>query len=325
MTTLGAPLLVVKDLRTYFYSNRGVLKAVDGVSLTVDENEVFCIIGETGCGKSVTALSVMRLIPYPGKILNGSILFRGVDLLKLSEGEMQRIRGKEIAMIFQNPMKSLNPVFNIGYQISEPPIIHFGLPSNEAWKQSIDLIEKVKIPDPQLRAKNYPHTLSGGMKQRSMIAMMISCEPKLLIADEPTTALDVTVQAQIMHLLLDIKKQHGMSIMLITHNFGLVAETGDKVAVMYCGKIVESGTVKDVFQEPIHPYTQGLLKCIPVGFEHKKEIDYIPGTLPNPLNPPLGCRFHPRCKQATKKCVTEEPQLIEIGNGHMVACHINGG
>jgi len=325
VTTLGAPLLVVKDLRTYFYSNRGVLKAVDGVSLTVDENEVFCIIGETGCGKSVTALSVMRLIPYPGKILNGSILFRGVDLLKLSEGEMQRIRGKEIAMIFQNPMKSLNPVFNIGYQISEPPIIHFGLPSNEAWKQSIDLIEKVKIPDPQLRAKNYPHTLSGGMKQRSMIAMMISCEPKLLIADEPTTALDVTVQAQIMHLLLDIKKQHGMSIMLITHNFGLVAETGDKVAVMYCGKIVESGTVKDVFQEPIHPYTQGLLKCIPVGFEHKKEIDYIPGTLPNPLNPPLGCRFHPRCKQATKKCVTEEPQLIEIGNGHMVACHINGG
>jgi len=319
---LDATLLVVKDLKTYFYLSKGVLKAVDEVSLTINKNEVFCLVGETGCGKSVTALSIMRLISYPGKILDGSILYKGTDLLKLPESEMRKIRGKEIAMIFQSPMKSLNPVFNVGYQISEAPIVHFGLSSNDAWKQAVELIGKVKIPDPELRAKSYPHVLSGGMRQRSMIAMMISCEPKLLIADEPTTALDVTVQAQIMDLLLDIKKKRSMSMMLITHNFGLVAETGDEVAVMYSGKVVESGSVTDVFKEPIHPYTQGLLKCIPVGFERKTEIDYIPGTLPSPINPPLGCRFHPRCRYATEKCRKEEPQLIDLGKNHLVACHL---
>jgi peptide/nickel transport system ATP-binding protein len=323
--TLDAPLLVVKDLKTYFYLSKGVLKAVDGVSLTINKNQVFCLVGETGCGKSVTALSITRLIFYPGKIVGGSIIYEGKNLLKLPENEMRKIRGKEIAMIFQSPMKSLNPVFNIGYQISEAPIVHFNLKHGEAWKQAIELIGKVKMPDPEMRAKSYPHVLSGGMRQRSMIAMMISCEPKLLIADEPTTALDVTVQAQIMDLLLDIKRRSSMSIMLITHNFGLVAERGDEVAVMYSGKVVEGGSVKDVFNEPLHPYTQGLLRCIPVGFERKTEIDYIPGTLPSPINPPVGCRFHPRCKYATEKCIKEEPKLMEIGKNHTVACHVYGG
>ena len=321
---MDAPLLVVKDLKTYFYLSKGVLKAVDGVSLTINKNQVFCLVGETGCGKSVTALSITRLIFYPGKIVGGSIIYEGKDLLKLPENEIRKIRGKEIAMIFQSPMKSLNPVFNIGYQISEAPIVHFNLKHGEAWKQAIELIGKVKMPDPEMRAKSYPHVLSGGMRQRSMIAMMISCEPKLLIADEPTTALDVTVQAQIMDLLLDIKRRSSMSIMLITHNFGLVAERGDEVAVMYSGKVVERGSVKDVFNEPLHPYTQGLLRCIPVGFERKTEIDYIPGTLPSPINPPVGCRFHPRCKYATEKCIKEEPKLMEIGKNHIVACHLCG-
>jgi peptide/nickel transport system ATP-binding protein len=325
VVTLDAPLLVVKDLKTYFYLSKGVLKAVDGVNLTINKNQVFCLVGETGCGKSVTALSITRLIFYPGKIVGGSIIYEGKDLLKLPENEMRKIRGKEIAMIFQSPMKSLNPVFNIGYQISEAPIVHFNLKHGEAWKQAIELIGKVKMPDPEMRAKSYPHVLSGGMRQRSMIAMMISCEPKLLIADEPTTALDVTVQAQIMDLLLDIKRRSSMSIMLITHNFGLVAERGDEVAVMYSGKVVERGSVKDVFNEPLHPYTQGLLRCIPVGFERKTEIDYIPGTLPSPINPPVGCRFHPRCKYATEKCIKEEPKLMEIGKNHIVACHLCGG
>ena len=324
MIILDAQLLAVKNLKTYFYLSKGVLKAVDGVSLNINENEVFCLVGETGCGKSVTALSVMRLIFYPGKILDGSILYSGMDLLKLPESEMRKIRGKEIAMIFQSPMKSLNPVFNVGYQISEAPIVHFGLSHSDAWREAVELIEKVKIPDPELRAKSYPHVLSGGMKQRSMIAMMISCEPKLLIADEPTTALDVTVQAQIMDLLLDIRKKRNMSVMLITHNFGLVAETGDEVAVMYSGKVVESGSVKDVFKEPLHPYTQGLLKCIPVGFERKTEIDYIPGTLPSAIDPPLGCRFHPRCRYVTEKCRREEPQLTDLGKNHQAACHLYG-
>lgn len=325
MICLDAPLLTVKNLRTHFYLSKGVLKAVDGVSLTINKNEVFCLVGETGCGKSVTALSIMRLIFYPGKIVDGNIIYDGTDLLKLPESEMRKIRGKEIAMIFQSPMKSLNPVFNIGYQISEAPIVHFNTSQEDAWKKAIELIGKVKIPDPEMRAKSYPHVLSGGMRQRSMIAMMISCEPKLLIADEPTTALDVTVQAQIMDLLLEIKKRSSMSIMLITHNFGLVAERGDEVAVMYSGKVVEGGSVRDVFNEPLHPYTQGLLRCIPVGFERKTEIDYIPGTLPNPINPPIGCRFHPRCKYTTEKCVKEEPQLSEVGKNHTVACHLYGG
>jgi len=322
---MNKPLLDVRNLRTYFYLSEGIVKAVDGVSFTINKDEVFCLVGETGCGKSVTALSIMRLVPYPGKIVDGSVFYEGTDLLKLSEEEMRLIRGREIAMIFQNPMRSLNPVFTIGYQVAEAPIVHFNLPSRDAWNKAVDLIGKVKIPDPEVRVKDYPHVLSGGMRQRSMIAMMISCEPKLLIADEPTTSVDVTVQAQLMDLLLDIKRKQKMSIILITHNFGLVAETGDRAAVMYCGKIAEIGTVKEIFKEPLHPYTQGLLQCLPISFERKKELRFIPGTLPSPINPPKGCRFHPRCSHATEKCKVEEPPLIELKKGHFVACHLYGG
>jgi len=322
---MNTPLLDVKGLRTYFYTGRGVVKAVDGVNFIIKEDEVFCLVGETGCGKSVTALSIMRLIPYPGKILDGSMLYKGKNLLKLSESEIRKIRGREIAMIFQNPMNSLNPVFTIGYQISEAPITHFNLSRQDGWKKAVELIEKVKMPDAEVRAKTFPHVLSGGMRQRSMIAMMISCEPNLLIADEPTTSVDVTIQAQLMHLLKEIKEKRRMSIMLITHNFGLVAETGDRVAVMYCGKIVEIGSVKEIFREPMHPYTQGLLRCLPIGFERKKQLDSIPGTIPNPINPPPGCRFYPRCKYTVEKCKLQEPLQIDLGKGHLVACHLCGG
>jgi len=324
-STLTASLLSVEGLRTYFNVSEGVVKAVDGVSFNVEENETFCVVGETGCGKSVSALSIMRLIFHPGKIVEGKITYKGKDLLKLPENEMRKIRGKEIAMIFQNPMRSLNPVFTIGSQISEGPIAHFNLPGRDAWKNAIELISKVRMPDPEIRAKSYPHVLSGGMRQRAMIAMMISCEPSLLIADEPTTSVDVTIQAQIMDLLLDIKKKRGMSVMLITHNFGLVAEMGDRAAVMYCGKVVEVGFVEEIFREPLHPYTQGLLKCLPVGFERKKELEVIPGTLASPVNPPQGCRFSPRCNRAMSKCKLEEPALLAQGHDHLVACHLYGG
>jgi len=322
---MNTPLLDVRGLRTYFYTDRGIVKAVDGVSFVIKEDETFCLVGETGCGKSVTALSIMRLIPYPGKILDGSMLYKGENLLELSEGEIRKIRGREIAMIFQNPMNSLNPVFTIGYQISEAPITHFNLSRQDGWVKAIELIEKVKMPDAEARVKTFPHVLSGGMRQRSMIAMMISCEPNLLIADEPTTSVDVTIQAQLMRLLKEIKEKRRMSIMLITHNFGLVAETGDRVAVMYCGKVVETGSVREIFREPVHPYTQGLLRCLPIGFERKTELDSIPGTIPSPINPPSGCRFYPRCKHTAEKCKLEEPLVIDLGKGHLVACHLYGG
>lgn len=322
---MNTPLITVAGLKTYFEMSEGVVKAVDGVSFNVDENETFCVVGETGCGKSVTALSIMRLIFHPGKIVEGEVIYKGTDLLKLPENEMRNIRGKEIAMIFQNPMRSLNPVFTIGDQVSEAPIVHFHSPSKEAWKSAIELLSKVRMSDPEIRAKSYPHVLSGGMRQRAMIAMMISCEPSLLIADEPTTSVDVTIQAQIMNLLLDIKKKRKMSMMLITHNFGLVAEMGDRAAVMYCGKVAEIGSVKEIFREPLHPYTQGLLKCLPVGFERKKELEVIPGTLASPVNPPQGCRFSPRCNLAMGKCKFEEPTLTRQGRDHLVACHLYGG
>ena len=322
---MNTPLLTVRGLKTYFDTSRGVVRAVDGVSFDVNENEVFCLVGETGCGKSVTSLSIMRLITYPGRIVDGSILYKGKDLLRLRESEMQKIRGREIAMVFQNPMNSLNPVFMIGNQISEAPITHFHLSSQEGWKRAIELIGMVRMPDPEIRVKTFPHLLSGGMRQRSMIAMMISCEPNLLIADEPTTSVDVTIQAQLMNLLREIKEKRKTSIMLITHNFGLVAERGDRVAVMYCGKVVEIGSVREIFSEPMHPYTRGLMRCLPIGFERKKELNIIPGTLPNPINPPAGCRFYPRCKHASEKCKLQEPVMFDSGRDHLVACHLYGG
>lgn len=321
---MSTPLLHVRELKTSFYTSRGIVEAVDGVSFTVNEDEVFCLVGETGCGKSVTASSIMRLVPHPGRIVSGSILYKGKDLLKLGESEMQKIRGREIAMIFQNPLNSLNPVFTIGYQIAEAPIIHFNLSGPEGWKKAVELIRRVKMSDPATRAKAFPHVLSGGMRQRSMIAMMISCEPNLLIADEPTTSVDVTIQAQLMDLLKEIKKKYGTSMMLITHNFGLVAQIGDRVAVMYSGKVVEIGRVREIFKDPMHPYTEGLLRCLPIGVERKKELNSIPGTLPNPINPPVGCRFRPRCKYAVEKCKMRELLLVDMGKEHSVACHLYG-
>lgn len=322
---MNAPLLEVKGLKTYFDTSRGVVKAVDGATFDVNKDEVFCLVGETGCGKSVTALSIMGLISYPGRVVAGSVLYKGENLLELPESKMRKIRGKEIAMVFQNPMNSLNPVYTIGSQVAEAPMSHFNYSSRKAWEKAVELIRSVKMPDAEARVKDFPHVLSGGMRQRSMIAMMISCEPQLLIADEPTTSVDVTIQAQLMNLLQEIKKKRRMSMMLITHNFGLVAETGDRVAVLYSGKVVEIGTAREIFKEPLHPYTQGLMRCLPIGFERKKELETIPGTLPDPTNPPLGCRFQPRCKHASEKCRLQEPVLVDVGKGHLVACHMERG
>jgi len=316
------PLLRVVDLKTYYRTSAGLVRAVDGVSFEVYEDETFCVVGESGCGKSTLALSIIRLVPYPGEIVDGKIIYRGTDLLKLPESEMRKIRGKEIAMIFQNPMNSLNPVFTIGFQIAEPPVIHFNMDSRSAWRRAVDLIGKVRMPDPEVRARNYPHVLSGGMRQRSMIAMMISCEPKLLLADEPTTSVDVTVQAQLLNLLMDIKRERRMSMVLITHNFGLVAEVCNRVAVMYAGKIVELGPVREVFRNPAHPYTRGLMKCLPIGTKRKEQLYIIPGQPPNLVEPPPGCRFHPRCPHAIEKCKKEEPPLTEVEPNHYVACHL---
>jgi len=317
------PLLRVVDLKTYYKTSAGLVRAVDGVSFEVYEDETFCVVGESGCGKSTLALSIIRLVPYPGEIVDGKIIYRGIDLLKLPESEMRKIRGKEIAMIFQNPMNSLNPVFTIGFQIAEAPIIHFNMDSKRAWRKAIELITKVRMSDPEVRARNYPHELSGGMRQRAMIAMMISCEPKLLLADEPTTSVDVTVQAQLLKLLMDIKRERRMSIILITHNFGLVAEVCNRVAVMYAGKIVELGPVREVFRNPMHPYTRGLMKCLPIGTKRKRQLYAIPGQPPNLTNPPPGCRFHPRCPYTMEKCRKEEPPLTKVGPNHYVACHLH--
>jgi oligopeptide/dipeptide ABC transporter ATP-binding protein len=318
------PLLQIKDLRTYFFTSRGKVRAVDGVDLSLYEREVLAVVGETGCGKSTLGLSIMRLVPYPGRIVGGEIFFKGRDLLKVDESELRKIRGKEIAMIFQNPSKALNPVYKVGYQIAEMPRYHLGAPMRKAWELAVDLLRKVKIPDPEVKASSYPHSLSGGMKQRSLIAMMISLKPSLLIADEPTTALDVTVQAQIMDLLREIREEVGMAVMLITHNIGLVAEESDRVAVMYAGKIVEVGATPDVLEDPLHPYTKGLLSSLPSRRGRKERVPSIPGNVPDLINPPSGCRFNPRCPYKLDICDKEEPELSEVRRGHLVSCFAVG-
>ncbi|MEM3481207.1 MAG: ABC transporter ATP-binding protein [Candidatus Korarchaeum sp.] len=314
------PLLSIRNLRTYFFTSRGTVRAVDDVSLDVFEGEVLAVVGETGCGKSTLGLSVMRLVPYPGRIIGGEVLYKGKNLLELDEGELRRIRGKEIAIIFQNPSKALNPVYKIGYQIAEMPKYHLGLKMSEAWRIAVDLLRSVRIPDPELKASSYPHSLSGGMKQRSLIAMMISLKPNLLIADEPTTALDVTVQAQIMDLLEDIRKEVGMAMILITHNVGLVAERSDRVAVMYAGKLVEVGPTDGVLEEPLHPYTRGLISSLPTKRRRKERLSSIPGSVPDLINPPKGCRFSPRCPIKLEVCEREEPPAEEVGEGRKVYC-----
>lgn len=318
---MGETLLEVRDLKTCFYTEDGVVPAVDGVSFSVDKGETIGIVGESGCGKSVTSLSVMRLIPNPpGKIVGGEIIFEGENILEKSEAEMRHIRGNEISMIFQEPMTSLNPVFTIGDQIMEAIMLHQKVGKREARKKTIEMLKLVGIPSAEKRVDEYPHQMSGGMRQRVMIAMALSCNPKLLIADEPTTALDVTIQAQILDLMLKLKEDLGTAIMLITHDLGVIAETVNKVVVMYAGKIVESADVVSIFKKPEHPYTLGLLGSIPKVNEDRERLQVIEGVVPNPFNMPTGCRFHPRCSFVRDICKEEEPELVDVEDGHQVRC-----
>jgi len=318
-------LLKVKDLKTYFYGEEKISRAVDGVNFHLDSRETLGLVGESGCGKSVTALSILRLVPEPpGKIVSGEIIFEGRDLLKLSEKEMRHVRGRQIAMIFQEPMISLNPVFTIEYQIAEMFLTHTKMTKKEAREKVVELLDQVKIPAPRERAKDYPHQLSGGMRQRAMIAMALACKPKIVIADEPTTALDVTIQAQILDLFLELKTDVNMSLIMITHDLGVIAEIADRVAIMYAGEIVEEAPVKDLFSHPLHPYTIGLLKCIPRLGETRKQLQTIGGTVPDPSDKPKGCPFHPRCFKAQKKCETDKPEMRELESGHWAACHFPG-
>jgi oligopeptide/dipeptide ABC transporter ATP-binding protein len=317
-------LLQVKDLRTSFFTPEGEVRAIDGVSFEIGEGKTLGLVGESGCGKSVTSLSIMRLIPSPpGKIVGGEIFYRGRDLLKLNNEEMRRIRGNEISMIFQEPMTSLNPVFTVGNQIGEAIKLHQGLGNRETRQKTIDMLRLVKIADPESRVDSYPHQLSGGMRQRVMIAMALSCNPSLLIADEPTTALDVTIQAQILELMKELQQKiGGMALLLITHDLGVVSEQADNVAIMYAGKIVERSSTRAIFNRPFHPYTVGLLNSLPgVGGLKKKRLDAIPGVVPSPLNLPSGCRFRDRCPRAQELCAQAEPPLEEKEPGHTAACY----
>lgn len=321
---MGERLVEIRNLRTHFYTEEGIVPAVDGVNLYIKRGETLGVVGESGCGKSVTSLSIMRLIPNPpGKVVDGEILFEGQDLLKKSEAEMRRIRGNEISMIFQEPMTSLNPVYTIGDQISESIQLHQGLSRKEAMEKAIEMLRLVGIPLPERRVKEYPHQLSGGMRQRVMIAMALSCNPKLLIADEPTTALDVTIQAQILELMRKLKKELGMAIMLITHDLGVVAEMCERVVVMYGGKVVEEADVISIFKNPLHPYTEGLLRSIPRMDEETEKLHVIEGVVPNPLHLPKGCRFHPRCPYATDQCREAQPKLEQVAPGRFVACFLS--
>ena len=318
------PLLEVKGLKTYFYTEDGVVRAVDGVNFEVYPGEVLGLVGESGCGKSVTSLSIMRLISKPGRVDAGEILLDGEDLLKLPEDEMIKVRGNRISMIFQQPQTALNPVFKVGDQLAEVLNVHQDMGKEAGWNRAVALLKMVGVPDPERRAEAYPHELSGGMAQRVMIAMALACVPELLIADEPTTALDVTIQAQILDLMRDMRKEMGTSVILITHDLGVVAEMAERVAVMYAGEIVEQADVQLLFDEPLHPYTQGLIGSIPVLGEIKDKLDVIPGSVPNLVNLPPGCRFAPRCQARFKHgltiCTERDPDLEDVKSGHKVRC-----
>ncbi|MCD6301812.1 MAG: ABC transporter ATP-binding protein [Staphylothermus sp.] len=313
-------LLEVKDLKVNFYTYAGVVKAVDGVSFSVRKGEFFSIVGETGCGKSVTARAITKLIKPPGRIVGGKVLFEGKNLLKLPEKELKKIRGKEIAYIYQDPSSALDPLYTVGYQIAETVAVHNPLIKiKNAFTKAVEILKEVAIPDPVKRSTNYPHELSGGMKQRVVIGIAMVNKPKLIIADEPTTALDVTIQAQILDLLKELKEKYNTTIMMITHNLGVVAQVSDRVMVMYAGKVVEIAPVEELFEKPLHPYTQGLLAAVPNPLKKVEEIKAIPGFVPDMINVPKGCRFRPRCKFATEKCL-QQPSLIEVEKDHWVAC-----
>ncbi|HIX66154.1 MAG TPA: ABC transporter ATP-binding protein [Candidatus Anaerotruncus excrementipullorum] len=315
------PILQVKGLKTYFYTDEGVLPGVDGLDFDLDRGQMLAIVGESGCGKSVTSLSILRIIQSPpGRIVAGEILYDGTDLLKLSEKQMRRIRGNQISMIFQEPMTSLNPVFTVGQQLEEGLRLHQQLDRKAARQRAVQMLELVGIPSPQRVIDEYPHQLSGGMRQRVMIAMALSCNPKILIADEPTTALDVTIQAQILRLISQLREQMGTSVILITHDLGVVAEVADAVMVMYAGQAVEYAGVGELFARPLHPYTEGLLKSVPVLGRKVDTLYSIPGTVPSPKDYPEGCRFAPRCAYCTPRCEKEAPPLYDLGGGRRVRC-----
>jgi len=317
------PLLSVRDLRTYFYTENGVAQSVDGVSFSVAPGETVGLVGESGCGKSVTALSLMRLVRPPGRIEPGSTIdFKGKNLVTIDEKAMREIRGAHIAMVFQEPMTALNPVFKVGDQIAEVVRIHKGGSKQEAWQRAVEMLETVGIPSPAQRANEYPHQLSGGMRQRVVIAMALVMNPELVIADEPTTALDVTIQAQILELLRELQTKFGTSILLITHDLGVVAETVSRVIVMYGGEIVEEASVTELFKRAHHPYTEGLLNAMPQVGQERERLATIPGTVPPPTKWPQGCRFHDRCQYAWERCLAEHPPLYQIGDGHVSRCHL---
>ncbi len=317
------PLLQVSNLRTSFFTDKGEIKAVDDVSFSLFGGQTLALVGESGCGKSVTALSIMRLLSSPGRVVGGMINFKGQDLLSLPEPAMRKIRGKSIAMVFQEPMTSLNPVMRIGAQIGEVLQIHTDLSKHEIRQEVIGLLEKVRIASPEERINQYAHEMSGGMKQRVMIAMALACKPDLLIADEPTTALDVTIQAQILDLLADLQKDLGMAILLITHNLGVVAQFAQDVIVMYASKIAERAEVKELFHHPSHPYTRALLKSLPRPGERQMRLEAIPGTVPSPLQYPTGCHFASRCAEVLDQCPTQPPPTIQIGESHESVCWLH--
>jgi oligopeptide/dipeptide ABC transporter ATP-binding protein len=319
-----ATLLEVRDLRTHFFTQAGVVKAVDGVSFTLEEGETLGLVGESGCGKSMSALSIMRLVPDPlGKTVGGEIIFDGQDLLKLPDTEIRHVRGKQIAMVYQEPMTSLNPVLSIDRQLTEALELHLSMSRTEARREAVRRLEQVGIPDPERRLKQFPHQFSGGMLQRVMIAMALSCNPKLIIADEPTTALDVTIQAQILDLMKNLGKEYGVSLLIITHNLGVVARYADRVNIMYAGKIVERGTAREIYRQPSHPYTLGLLNSVPrLDLPRTEKLDPIEGQPPDLLNLPAGCAFRERCRFAIARCAAEIPSLQQVSAGHLSACFV---
>ena len=317
-----ATLLEVKDLKTHFFTMDGVVKAVDGVSYDIEEGETLGLVGESGCGKSVSALSVMRLIPNPpGRIISGEILLDGEDILKVDMEDMRNIRGAKIAMVFQEPMTSLNPVLTVERQLTETLQLHMGMSAEEAKQEGVNLLTRVGIPDPESRIKQYPHQFSGGMRQRVMIAMALSCNPRLIIADEPTTALDVTIQAQILDLMKSLTTEFGVALIVITHNLGVVARYADRVNIMYAGKVIERGNAREIYANPRHPYTVGLLRSVPrLDLPRRAKLDPIEGQPPDLIHLAPGCSFEPRCKWAVDKCKTDIPELTEAGEGHLSAC-----
>lgn len=318
---MAETVLEVKGLKTYFYTDEGVLPGVDGLDFVLEKGKVLAIVGESGCGKSVTSLSILRIVQSPpGRIIDGQILYNKTDFLKLSEHEMRKIRGNDISMIFQEPMTSLNPVFTVGRQIMESIILHQKLDKKAARTRAIEMLTLVGIPTPERVVDEYPHQLSGGMRQRVMIAMALACNPKILIADEPTTALDVTIQAQILRLISDLKDKMNTSVILITHDLGVVAEIANDVMVMYAGEAVEYGDVHDLYKKPLHPYTEGLLKSVPVLGRKTDTLYSIPGTVPSPKDYPKGCRFAPRCSYCTDRCLKEHPPLFEMADGRKSRC-----